>query len=53
MLDEAKLKQKPVDRGDIIVRNVMIKLKALLQGIVIGKRFGETTTGKCHTPLYI
>jgi hypothetical protein len=47
------LSKKPADRADIIVRIVMIKLKALLQGIVIGKRFRETTTGKCHTPLYI
>jgi hypothetical protein len=53
MLDEAKLKQKPAERGDVIVRVFMIKLKALLRDIVIGKRFRETTTGICLKPLYI
>jgi hypothetical protein len=53
MLDEAKLNQKPTDQADVIVRVFMIKLKALLRDIVIGKRFEETTAGKCHKPLYI
>jgi hypothetical protein len=45
MIDESKVKQKPVDREDINVRVFMIKLKELLRDIVKGKRFGETLAG--------
>ena len=45
MLDEAKTKQKPAYRSDIIVRVFMIKLRELLRDIVKQKWFGETTAG--------
>ena len=45
MLDEARDKQKPADRADVIVRVFMIKLRELLRDIRKGKRFGETVAG--------
>jgi hypothetical protein len=45
MLDETGSKQKPSERPDIVDRVFMIKLRELLQDIVQGRRFGETTSG--------
>jgi hypothetical protein len=45
MIDASRVKQKPVERVDIIVRFFMIKLMELLRDIVKGKRFGETLAG--------
>jgi neutral trehalase len=45
MLDEAKDKQKPANRVDVIIRVFMIKVKELLRDIVQGKMFGETVAG--------
>jgi hypothetical protein len=44
MLDEAKDRQKPANRADVIIRVFMIKLKELLRDIVQGKRFGGNSS---------
>jgi hypothetical protein len=46
MIDASRVKQKPADRANIVVRVFMIKLRELLRDIVKGKMFGETLVGK-------
>jgi hypothetical protein len=46
MIDASRVKQKPADRANIVVRVFMIKLRELLRDIVKGKMFGETLAGK-------